>query len=445
MGQHGAESAPLSHAGISCRVLSEGETQHQDADRFLQKFGSRMLDVARLAATNAYAPYTGMKTGCAVLTAKGTIHAGCTVENVSYPCSLCAIHCAVSAAVSSELGRQSRLEGHIVACVVVDLVLAGENTQTDKGAAVAPEGAKTGAALVKSRALQRLTVPGCCRQWLREVQGPRKDVEILLMRFRDQPDTACAGAAPEDNAQTANKRPRKSLRGLFEHCVSSRVDCLSHVFPSVLGHAPSGDFPGGCWPDFPTLNETRWFRMNADVTMIDDSPVPPFLPGMIRTLSTALRRAYCPYSEFPVGAAVLTDKGVFIGCNVENEVLSLGLCAEQTAIANAVASGAREFIAVVVAFQNFVQCFGRPCGKCRQVIEEASSMSSGRTGSVTVYSCRRVIDGSAELNCDSSIPTRWQCQAVRGVGLLPYAFNSLDVATSAASESSEESLNGSQV
>ncbi len=84
----------------------------------------------------------------------------------------------------------------------------------------------------------------------------------------------------------------------------------------------------------------------------------------------ARERAYVPYSHYQVGAAVLTEDGrVFTGCNVENAVYPLGICAERVAIAHAVAEGARRIQAIAVATANG----GTPCGACRQVIREFAS------------------------------------------------------------------------
>jgi cytidine deaminase len=90
-------------------------------------------------------------------------------------------------------------------------------------------------------------------------------------------------------------------------------------------------------------------------------------------LATAARRAsvnaHCPYSRFPVGAAVRTSDGrVFAGCNVENASFGLTICAERTAIFQAVAAGARDVVALAVYTPTPV-CF-TPCGACRQVLVE---------------------------------------------------------------------------
>jgi cytidine deaminase len=82
---------------------------------------------------------------------------------------------------------------------------------------------------------------------------------------------------------------------------------------------------------------------------------------------TALRRAYAPYSGYPVGAAVLGDDGhVYIGCNIENAVYPLTICAERVAITKAISEGAQHILAIAVATANG----GTPCGSCRQVMQE---------------------------------------------------------------------------
>ena len=80
-------------------------------------------------------------------------------------------------------------------------------------------------------------------------------------------------------------------------------------------------------------------------------------------------KAYCPYSNFPVGAALeCMDGTVFTGCNVENAVFPAGTCAERNAIFHAVAAGQRFFRRIVVAGKSEDFCV--PCGTCRQVMRE---------------------------------------------------------------------------
>lgn len=87
----------------------------------------------------------------------------------------------------------------------------------------------------------------------------------------------------------------------------------------------------------------------------------------------AMNNAYAPYSEFKVGAALLTKDGrIFCGCNIENAAYPAGICAERGAISNAVSSGAREFvkIAVVGGKNGEITDYCPPCGICRQVLSE---------------------------------------------------------------------------
>ena len=78
-------------------------------------------------------------------------------------------------------------------------------------------------------------------------------------------------------------------------------------------------------------------------------------------------KAYAPYSNFLVGAAVLTADGtVFTGVNVENASYGLTICAERVAATTAVANGHREIVAVAVATSGAAS----PCGACRQFLSE---------------------------------------------------------------------------
>jgi cytidine deaminase len=83
----------------------------------------------------------------------------------------------------------------------------------------------------------------------------------------------------------------------------------------------------------------------------------------------AAGRAYCPYSHFAVGAAVLAANGkIFSCCNVENASYGLTICAERNAIFIAVASGSQQIVAV--AIYTPTPAPSAPCGACRQVINE---------------------------------------------------------------------------
>lgn len=87
-------------------------------------------------------------------------------------------------------------------------------------------------------------------------------------------------------------------------------------------------------------------------------------------LSRALKvreNAYAPYSNYAVGAALMSSAGeVFTGVNVENAAYSMTICAERSAIFNAVSKGVREIRAIVVVTEDG----GVSCGACRQAISE---------------------------------------------------------------------------
>ncbi|MBN3314803.1 FIS1 protein, partial [Atractosteus spatula] len=92
--------------------------------------------------------------------------------------------------------------------------------------------------------------------------------------------------------------------------------------------------------------------------------------------------AYCPYSHFPVGAALLTTGGAVItGCNVENASYGLSVCAERTAVQRAVAEGYTEFTAIAVTC-DVEDSFVGPCGACRQVLLELRITVSGNMEAV---------------------------------------------------------------
>ncbi len=83
----------------------------------------------------------------------------------------------------------------------------------------------------------------------------------------------------------------------------------------------------------------------------------------------ASTRAYVPYSNFPVGACVLTENDkTYTGCNFENSSFGLTICAERNAIGSAIADGERKIKAIAVYSPKQDNC--TPCGACRQVISE---------------------------------------------------------------------------
>ena len=89
--------------------------------------------------------------------------------------------------------------------------------------------------------------------------------------------------------------------------------------------------------------------------------------NLIQLAIRARDNAYAPYSNYKVGAALLTTDGkVFLGCNVENASYGPSMCAERVAVFKAVSEGYKEFQAIAVATVNG----GTPCGVCRQVLRE---------------------------------------------------------------------------
>jgi cytidine deaminase len=88
---------------------------------------------------------------------------------------------------------------------------------------------------------------------------------------------------------------------------------------------------------------------------------------LIQTAIKARKWAYAPYSNYPVGAALLTESGrIYEGVNVENAAYPTTVCAERVAVFKAVSEGERDFQAIAVVTENG----GSPCGSCRQVLAE---------------------------------------------------------------------------
>ena len=113
-------------------------------------------------------------------------------------------------------------------------------------------------------------------------------------------------------------------------------------------------------------------KLVALLSLISTTPFadridPEVARKLIEEAKKAQKRAYAPYSEYFVGAAVLTKSGkIYSGCNVENACYALANCAERTAIFKAVSEGEREIEAVAVVTRDGGFC----CGACRQVLNE---------------------------------------------------------------------------
>lgn len=121
--------------------------------------------------------------------------------------------------------------------------------------------------------------------------------------------------------------------------------------------------------------------------------------SLIGLAQEARRRAYAPYSNYPVGAALRTRSGrIFTGCNIENAAYPASICAERTAIFKAISEGEKEFDVITVVSSGG----GTPCGSCRQVMAEF--------GLDTLV---LVADTDGRLTLETTV-----------AGLLPEAFNS---------------------
>lgn len=91
---------------------------------------------------------------------------------------------------------------------------------------------------------------------------------------------------------------------------------------------------------------------------------------LFRKALRVTENSYAPYSEYPVGAALMTEHGkIFTGVNVENASYGAGICAERTACVKAVSEGERDFKAIAVASPKGK---ASPCGICRQFLYEFS-------------------------------------------------------------------------
>jgi cytidine deaminase len=90
---------------------------------------------------------------------------------------------------------------------------------------------------------------------------------------------------------------------------------------------------------------------------------------LLKLARKALQNSYSPYSEFRVGAALLTSDGnIYTGCNIESSSFSLTICAERTALFKAVSEGEKSFSKILIVSD--AEDFISPCGACRQVISD---------------------------------------------------------------------------
>lgn len=123
---------------------------------------------------------------------------------------------------------------------------------------------------------------------------------------------------------------------------------------------------------------------------------------LIKKAKDAKEKAYAPYSNFKVGAAVETESGkIYTGCNVENSSFGLSMCAERIAIFKAVSEGETKFkkMAIVANTKGPVS----PCGACRQVMAEFGNFDvilANDDGKIDQTDVERLLPGSFDLRRD---------------------------------------------
>lgn len=122
-----------------------------------------------------------------------------------------------------------------------------------------------------------------------------------------------------------------------------------------------------------------------------------------RAAHDASARAHCPYSQFHVGAALLSDGEIITGCNVENASYGLTICAERVAIGRAVAMGKTRIQALAVTCVDAPPeapiSSRMPCGACRQVIAEFADLS------IPI-----LVEGAGEFTLGELLPHAFQLQ-----------------------------------
>ncbi len=90
---------------------------------------------------------------------------------------------------------------------------------------------------------------------------------------------------------------------------------------------------------------------------------------LLNKAKEVMNNAYAPYSNFKVGAAILTESGdVYTGCNIENASYGATICAERTAAVKAVSEGHRRFLKIAIVSMEGTYTY--PCGMCRQFLSE---------------------------------------------------------------------------
>ena len=148
------------------------------------------------------------------------------------------------------------------------------------------------------------------------------------------------------------------------------------------------------FPDFIRRATGSWHSMSDPKRpsvhrIVPVSALEPLDQQLCREAAKVARKAYAPYSKFFVGAAVRTERGIYVGANLENASYGIGICAEVSAVTAANSAGDFNINAIaVVGYPSDDPAKGidivAPCGRCRQVIFEASQASATN---IRVISC----------------------------------------------------------
>lgn len=125
--------------------------------------------------------------------------------------------------------------------------------------------------------------------------------------------------------------------------------------------------------------------------------------NLIHLAQEASLKSYAPYSNFRVGCAVLTVEGqIYTGCNVENISFGLTICAERSAVFNAISSVGPKIRLRKIVIYTATKKPITPCGACRQVIKEFGDDNTGilsacNTGEILNYSIKELLPDSPDI------------------------------------------------
>ena len=131
------------------------------------------------------------------------------------------------------------------------------------------------------------------------------------------------------------------------------------------------------------------------------------MEDLIAAARKARANAYAPYSVYSVGAAVQSSAGaVYAGCNVENGVYGLAICAERSALCQMVAAGEQTVVAVCIITEDGAT----PCGACRQFIAEFADEELGvkvvccdESGNTKTYTLAELLPNAFKLSSETGV------------------------------------------